>query len=140
MPRTFDPPASWSPDGHRPKAPLTYSRGPDKTWIYGGLRIGDGQAVTCCAPSRNSASWQTFLGQLEQANPTGTIAVITDNLSSHSSLATRTWLTGHPRLEQVFIPKGACWLTNEIARRLTSGNGGDVRQLWVAEEALDDVR
>jgi transposase len=46
MPRTFDPPAGWSPDGHRPKAPLTYSRGPEKTWIYGGLRIGDGQAVT----------------------------------------------------------------------------------------------
>src|SRR3954469_7221427 len=109
-PRTFDPSAGWSTDGHRPKAPLSYSRGPDKTWIYGGVRIGDGQAVTCCAPSRNSACWQAFLVRLEQANPTGTIAVITDNLSSHSSLATRAWLTGHPRLEQVFIPKGACWL------------------------------
>jgi hypothetical protein len=41
---------------------------------------------------------------------TGTIAVITDNLFSHSSLATRDWLTAHPRIEQVFIPKGACWL------------------------------
>src|SRR3954451_249470 len=109
-PRTFAPPAGWSPDGHRPKAPLTYSRGPDKTWIYGGLRINDGQAVTCCAPSRNSAHWQAFLARLEQANPTGTIAVITDNLSSHSSLATRVWLAGHPRIEQVLIPKGACWL------------------------------
>jgi len=36
--------------------------------------------------------------------------VITDNLSSHSSLATRAWLAGHPRLEQAFIPKGACCL------------------------------
>jgi transposase len=115
MPRTFDPPASWIPDGHRVKAPLTYSRGPDKTWIYGGLRIGDGQAVTCCAPSRNSAHWQAFLARLEQANPTGTIAVITDNLSSHYSLATRAWLAGHPRLEQVFIPKGACWLNLQEA-------------------------
>jgi len=110
MPRTFAPSAGWTPDGHRVKAPLTYSRGPDKTWIYGGLRIGDGQAVTCCAPSRNSAHWQAFLARLEQANPTGTIAVITDNLSSHSSLATRAWLAGHPHIEQVFIPKGACWL------------------------------
>jgi hypothetical protein len=66
--------------------------------------------VTCCAPARNSAHWQAFLARLEQANPTGTIAVITDNLSSHSSLATRDWLTRHPRIEQVFIPKGACWL------------------------------
>ena len=31
MPRTFAPPAGWSPDGHRVKAPLTYSRGPEKT-------------------------------------------------------------------------------------------------------------
>ncbi len=115
MPRTFDPPAGWSRDGHRVKAPLTYSRGPAKTWIYGGLRIGDGQAVTYCAPSRNSAHWQAFLARLEQANPTGTIAVITDNLSSHHSLATRAWLAGHPRLEQVFIPKGACWLNLQEA-------------------------
>jgi transposase len=114
-PRTVDPPAGWSADGHRPKAPLTYSRGPEKTWVYGGLRIGDGQAVTCCAPSRNSAHWQAFLARLEQANPIGTIAVITDNLSSHSSVATRAWLTGHPRLEQVFIPKGACWLNLQEA-------------------------
>src|SRR5215218_1664166 len=115
MPRTFDPPPGWTPDGHRVKAPLTYSRGPEKTWIYGGLRIGDGQAVTCCAPSRNSTHWQEFLAQLERANPTGTIAVITDNLSSHHSLATRAWLAGHPRIEQVFIPKGACWLNLQEA-------------------------
>ena len=115
MPRTFAPPAGWIPDGHRVKAPLTYSRGPEKTWIYGGVRIGDGQAVTCCAPSRNSVHWQAFLARLEQANPTGTIAVITDNLSSHSSLATRAWLAGHLRLEQVFVPKGACWLNLQEA-------------------------
>jgi transposase len=115
MPRTFAPPPGWTPAGHRVKAPLTYSRGPDKTWIYGGLRIGDGQAVTCCAPSRNSGHWQEFLARLEQANPTGTIAVITDNLSSHSSLDTRAWLAGHPRLQQVFIPKGACWLNLQEA-------------------------
>jgi transposase InsO family protein len=115
MPRTFDPAAGWSTDGHRPKAPLTYSRGPEKTWIYGGLRISDGQAVTLCAPSRNSACWQQFLARLEQDNPTGVIAVITDNLSSHSSLATRGWLADHPRIEQVFIPKGACWLNLQEA-------------------------
>jgi len=31
-------------------------------------------------------------------------------------------------------------VTNEIARRLTSGDSGDVCQLWVAEEASDDLR
>jgi hypothetical protein len=115
MPRTFDPPAGWTADGHRVKVPLTYSRGPEKTWVDGGLRIGDGQAMTCCAPARNSVHWQAFLARLEQANPTGTIAVITDNLFSYSSVATRAWLAGHPRIEQVFIPKGACWLNLQEA-------------------------
>jgi hypothetical protein len=36
--------------------------------------------------------------------------VVTDNLSSHNSLSTRTWLEDHPRIRHVFIPVGACWL------------------------------
>jgi transposase len=82
----------------------------EKTWVYGGLRVADGQEVTMTAPSRNSANWQRFLALVEQANPTGEIAVITDNLSSHTSVATREWLIDHPRIRQVFIPKAACWL------------------------------
>ena len=70
----------------------------------------DGQAVTLTAPSRNSAGYQQLLAAVEQANPTGEIAVITDNLSSHSSVSTRAWLAHHPRIRQVFIPVGACWL------------------------------
>jgi hypothetical protein len=41
--------------------------------------------------------------------------VITDNLSSHSSFSTRTWLADHPRISQVFIPVGACWLNLQEA-------------------------
>jgi DDE superfamily endonuclease len=85
IPRTFPPAPGWSPGGHRIKAPLEYSRGPEKTWVYGGLRVRDGQAVTMCAPSRNSAFCQDFLQLEEQADPEGTIWVITDNLSSHDS-------------------------------------------------------
>ena len=36
--------------------------------------------------------------------------VITDNLSSHTSASTRTWLADHPRIQHTFIPKRACWL------------------------------
>ena len=54
IPRTFPPAPGWSGNGHRIKAPLEYSRGPEKTWACGGLRIKDGQAITMCAPSRNS--------------------------------------------------------------------------------------
>jgi hypothetical protein len=51
------------------KAPLEYSRGPEKTWVYGGLRVADGHAVTMCASSRNSAFYQDFLRLEKQANP-----------------------------------------------------------------------
>jgi hypothetical protein len=50
IPRSFPPPPGWSADGHRIKAPLEYGRGRDKTWVYGALRPGDGQAVTLTAP------------------------------------------------------------------------------------------
>ncbi|CAN3977571.1 transposase [Kitasatospora purpeofusca] len=110
IPRTFPPAPGWSPGGHRIKAEPDYSRGPEKTWVYGGLRIADGHEVTMTARSRNSAYYQQFLQLLEEANPTGDIYVVTDNLSSHSSLSTRTWLEDHPRIRHVFIPVGACWL------------------------------
>jgi hypothetical protein len=86
----------WTTDGHRVKALLDYSRGPEKTWVYSALRVGDGRAVTLTAPSRNSAGYQRLLAAVETANPEGTIMVITDNLSSHSSYSTRTWLAAHP--------------------------------------------
>ena len=46
VPRTFDPAPGWSPNGHRIKAPLDYERGPEKTWVYGALRVRDGKEVT----------------------------------------------------------------------------------------------
>jgi transposase len=110
IPRTFPPAPGWSPDGHRIKNEIDYSRGPEKTWVYGALRVRDGQEFTMTATSRNSAFYQRFLQLVEDANPVGDIYVITDNLSSHNSVSTRTWLEDHPRIKHVFIPVGACWL------------------------------
>ncbi|MEX5638091.1 IS630 family transposase, partial [Parafrankia sp. FMc2] len=110
IPRTFPPAPGWSPDGHRLKAPLEYSRGSEKTWVFGGLRIRDGTEVTCCAPARNSDGWIQLLTHLARANPRGPIRVVTDNLGTHTSWKVREWLARHPRVQQVFIPKKACWL------------------------------
>jgi DDE superfamily endonuclease len=110
IPRSFPPAPGWTPDGHRVKAVLDYGRGPEKTWVYGALRPCDGQQVTMTAPFRNSAGYQQLLTAVEAANPAGDIVVITDNLSSHNSASTRTWLLDHPRIRQLFIPKRACWL------------------------------
>nr|WP_275407956.1 transposase [Actinoplanes regularis] len=70
----------------------------------------DGHAVTMCADRRNSLCYQDFLTLLEKGNPAGEIVVVTDNLSSHTSVSTREWTLGHPRIRQVFIPENACWL------------------------------
>jgi transposase len=59
--------------------------------------------------SRSSVFYQQFLQLLKEANPSGEIVVVTDNLSSHNSRSTRTWLEDHPRIRHVFIPVGACW-------------------------------
>jgi len=50
VPRTFDPAPGWSADGHRIKAPMDYERGPEKTWVYGALRVRDGKELTRLGP------------------------------------------------------------------------------------------
>jgi DDE superfamily endonuclease len=86
---------------------LDYSRGPEKTWVYGALRVRDGKELTRCVASRNSTNYITLLQDIEADNPRGDIFVITDNLSSHNSAQTRAWMVEHPRLHHVFIPTGA---------------------------------
>ena len=114
-PAHLPPAPGWPPGGHRVKAPPGYSRGPDKTRARGGLRVKDGQAVTLCAPSRNSEHYQEFLQPAGHASPEGTTCVVTGNLSSHDSKSTRAWLEDHPRIRHAFIPKGACWLNLQEA-------------------------
>ncbi len=79
------------------------------------------------AASRNSKGYIARLSDIEADNPTGDLFIITDNLSSHSSLETRTWLCGHPRIHHVFIPTGACWLN--AAQR--AGGGSSAVMPWL---------
>jgi len=109
-PRTFPPPPGWSADGRRIKAPLDYGRGPDKTWVYGALRVRDGQARTLTAPSRNTTGYLALLAAVAADNPDGELVLISDNLASHKSPPIQEWLAAHPRVRHVFLPTGACWL------------------------------
>jgi len=115
IPRTFPPAPGWSPDGHRIKAPLAYSRGEAKVWVYGALRERDGQALTFTAPARNTAGYLRLLDAVEGANPDGDLYLIADNLSSHKSPPIRDWFAAHPRVHHEFIPTGACWLNLQEA-------------------------
>ena len=76
IPRCFPPAPGWSADGHRIKAPLEYSRGWEKVWVYGALRVRDGKVLTRCAASRNSKGYIASLSDIEADNPTGDIFVI----------------------------------------------------------------
>ena len=58
--------------------------------MYGALRVGDGQAITLTTRSRNTAGYLQLLEAIAAANPTGEIALISDNLSSHKSPPVQT--------------------------------------------------
>jgi hypothetical protein len=78
--------------------------------VYGALRVRDGQELTLTAPSRNTQGYLQLLTALDRANPDGELYLVMDNLSSHISAPVRAWLAEHPRVHQVPIPTGACWL------------------------------
>jgi hypothetical protein len=110
IPRSYPPVSGWSPGGHRIRAQLDYGRGPEKVWVYGALRIADGQNLTLQHNSRNTLGYLKLLSAIDQANPVGDLYLIADNLSSHKSPPIQEWLAAHPRVQQVPIPVGACWL------------------------------
>jgi hypothetical protein len=116
IPRTYPPAGGWSPTGHRIKAHLGYGRGPEKVWVSGVLRVRDGRAVTLIAASRTTAGYLRLLEAIAHANLDGDLYLIGDNLSSHKSPPLVAWLEAHPRVHQVFIPVGACWLNLQEAR------------------------
>ena len=109
-PRAFPPAPGWSPDGHRSKAHLAYGRGSDKVWVYGALRVHDGQVLTQTAPARNTTGYLALLAAVAQANPDGDLSLIADNLSSHTSQPIQDWLAEHPRVHPSPLPVGASWL------------------------------
>jgi DDE superfamily endonuclease len=109
-PRHFPPAPGWSPEGHRLKVPLNYDQGPEKGWVYGALRIRDGQALTQTARSRNTSGYLEWLQTLDRTYPTGDLYLVADHLASHSSGPIREWLEAQPRIQHAFIPVGAAWL------------------------------
>ena len=75
----------------------------------------DGRALTLTASSGNTKGYLRWLEAMAEANPTGDLYLITDNLLSHKSPPIGEWLEKHPRVKQVFIPVGACWLNLQEA-------------------------
>jgi hypothetical protein len=45
----------------------------EKVWVYGALRIGDGQELTLTTRARNTVGYLRLLNAVDQANPQGNL-------------------------------------------------------------------
>jgi transposase len=73
--------------------------------------VATGQAMAERIDRNNSLTFIAFLTLLDQMTDPGLdIYLIMDNGSSHTSRATRAWLTAHPRFKVSYTPKHASWL------------------------------
>ncbi len=108
--KAYPPPAGWSEDGHRLKHQRSFERTWGKVWVYGALRVRDGQALTLSVGKRDTDGYLRLLDTVDQANPEGDLYLIADNLASHKSVRVQLWFAEHPRVHPVYTPVGAGWL------------------------------
>lgn len=79
--------------------------------IVAALEVATGQVVAEPIGRNDSATFTGFLHRLDQCiDPRLTIHLVMDNGSSHTSRATRAWITAHPRITVTYTPKHASWL------------------------------
>lgn len=75
-----------------------------KRGVFGGLNLRTGEWFSRVTARKRSLEFLTFLMALLTAYPLGTIYVIVDNASIHTSRAVLKWLAAHPRLQLVYLP------------------------------------
>ena len=103
------PTPSWSDEVHRPHFRPDYARFGYR-WAYGAFEPRTGRVQVQTVATRDTASWLTFLDQLEAFVPPGEAYLIADALPLHWSLDTMLWNWGHPRFHFIPLPKAAAWL------------------------------
>ena len=79
--------------------------------IIAAMNVTTGQVITERIEKNDSAAFTGFLAMLHQMIPPHLrIHLIMDNGSSHTSAATRAWLSARPRFAVTYTPKHASWL------------------------------
>lgn len=79
--------------------------------IVAALDVATGQVIVEPVARNDSAAFTGFLHRLDQCiDPRLNIRLVMDNGSSHTSRATRAWITAHPRIAVTYTPKHASWL------------------------------
>lgn len=79
--------------------------------IMAALHVHTGHVITERITKNDSATFIAFLTMLDQnIDPRLTIHLVLDNGSSHTSKATKKWLSEHPRFQPRYTPPHASWL------------------------------
>jgi transposase len=79
--------------------------------IIAAMEVATGQVWAERIRRNDSATFIAFLRRLDQAiDPKLKIHLVLDNGSSHTSKATKAWLTTCPRFSVTYTPKHASWL------------------------------
>lgn len=72
--------------------------------VFGGLDVRTGRWFYRLAEHKGTADFIAFLTDILAAYPRGTIYIILDNASIHTSRALTHWLADHPRLQLAHLP------------------------------------
>ncbi len=94
--------AMWQRRGEQKRIPTPGQN--RKRGVFGGLNVRTGEWFYQLTDRKRGVEFIAFLTILLTAYPSGTIYVIVDNASIHTSLAVRAWVTTHPRVALVYLP------------------------------------
>lgn len=75
-----------------------------KRGVFGGLNLRTGEWFYHVTERKRSVEFLAFLTALLTAYPVGSLYVIVDNVSIHTSRAVQQWLVTHPRVHLVYLP------------------------------------
>jgi len=75
-----------------------------KRGVFGALDLRSGQWFYQLTERKRSVEFSAFLTTLLTAYPRGTLYVIVDNASIHTSKAVKAWRAAQPRLQLIYLP------------------------------------
>ena len=94
--------AMWQRRGEQVRIPTPGQNA--KRGVFGALDLRSGPWFYQLTEHKRSVEFIAFLTTLLTAYPLGTIYVIVDNASIHTSKAVKAWLAAQPRLQLIYLP------------------------------------
>ena len=103
-------PTSPAGPGRLPRQEFEYKRHGTAS-LMAALEVHTGHVLARDIEHNNSVTFIEFLEELDRTVAPGLdIHLVLDNGSSHTSKATRQWITDHPRFSAHYTPKHASWV------------------------------